>query len=59
MVKPAQSVHTNSCPSQCGPAPTLIVGMRNSLVTVAAAAEAYREDVEMGVYPGPEHEYDE
>ena len=27
--------------------------------TLTEAAKAFREDVEMGVYPGPEHEYDE
>ena len=38
-VKPAQSLHTSSCPSQCGPAPTEMVGIESCSVTSPATAD--------------------
>ena len=38
-VNPAQSLHTSSCPSQCGPAPTEIVGIESSSVTFPAISD--------------------
>ena len=38
-VNPAQSLHTSSWPSQCGPAPTEIVGIVSSAVTLPAISD--------------------
>ena len=38
VLNPAQSVHTSSCPSTWGPAPTPMVGIFNSWVTRSAAS---------------------
>ena len=38
-VNPAQSLHTRSWPSQCGPAPTEIVGIDSSAVTLPAISD--------------------
>ena len=38
-MNPAQSLHTSSWPSQCGPAPTEIVGIEISAVTLPAISD--------------------